>query len=86
MAANLSRQPIKAGALDFLKHGTEIQRGTMTALPAGLENAERRERSGQDRSTMPRRRERIEAEKSPDLQRIVEIARSTREQESSLEL
>jgi hypothetical protein len=75
VAANLSRQPIKASALDFLKRGSAIHRGTVTALAASLEPAEHRERAGEARSTAHRHRQRLEAERSSSVQRIVEQAR-----------
>lgn len=71
VAANLSRQPIKASALEFLKQGAAIHRGTQMALPASLAHAEAREKAGQARVTIQRRLERIQAEMSPAIRQTI---------------
>jgi hypothetical protein len=76
VAANLGRQNPRDGALDFLRVGTAIQRGTTVALPAALEPAERRERAGEERTTIRHRLERLALERSPGLRQVVQHAQS----------
>jgi hypothetical protein len=75
---NLSRPSMKASALDFLRVGTQIHRGSISALPAALEPAERREQAGQERMTLRQRMERTGAEMAPVIQRTIEIVRNVK--------
>jgi hypothetical protein len=43
---NLGRADMRQSATDFLRHGTGIRRGSMTALPAASVQAETREQEG----------------------------------------
>ena len=51
-ARNLSRQPVKATALDFLDKASGIERGAARAMQRGLQRMELRQRRGQVRSTL----------------------------------
>lgn len=82
VASNLSQQSVKASALEFLRNGSEIQRGTTIALPAALEIAERRERAGQARSTVRARIDALRAEMSVDLSRL-QAAQAQRQEHRS---
>jgi len=66
VGANLSQQPIKASALELPRLGSEFQRGTTIALPAALEQAERRDHVGQNRLAVRDRIEELRAEMSLD--------------------
>jgi TrwC relaxase/AAA domain len=46
VANNLGRADMRQSATDFLRHGTGIRRGSMTALPAASVQAETREQEG----------------------------------------
>jgi hypothetical protein len=52
-----------------------VYRGSISAIPQGLVTAERREREGQGRWTAPEKKQRLQAELSPSMQRVVELAR-----------
>jgi hypothetical protein len=75
VASNLGRQNVRDNALDFLRVGSSIQRGTTMALAAALEPAERRERAGVEPVTIRRRIERMAVERSPTLRQVVQHAR-----------
>ena len=79
VADNLSRPTVKASALDFMRETTVIRRGGLAALPATLEPAERREKMGQERTTIRQRMERVKAEISPVVQKTLAYAREVRQ-------
>jgi hypothetical protein len=74
VADSMSRLTTKANALDFVRAGTEIHRGGLSALPAALEPAERRERAGQERMTLRHRMERVSAEIAPVVRKALDYA------------
>jgi hypothetical protein len=86
VAANLGRQPIKASAIEVLKRSAVVYRGSISAIPQGLATAERREREGQDRWTAHEKKQRLQAEMSPALQRVVELARDIQQRIAGLGL
>ena len=51
-ARNLSRQPVKATALDFLEKASGIERGAARSIQRGLQPMELRQRQGLIRSTL----------------------------------
>lgn len=63
VADNLSRPSTKASALEFMKLGSEIHRGNVSALPDTLEPAERREKVGEERATIQQAMEVAAAER-----------------------
>lgn len=79
VADNLSRPTAKASAMDFMRDMTGIRRGGLAALPAALEPAERRERAGQERTTIRYRMERMKAEISPVVQQALTYAREVQQ-------
>jgi hypothetical protein len=79
VAENLGRQPIKASAIEVLKRSAVVYRGSISAIPQGLATAERRERQGQERWTAHDKKQRLQAEMSPSMQRVVELARGIRQ-------
>ena len=80
VADNLSRPAVKASALDFMRDMTGIRRGGLAALPATLEPAERRERAGEERTTIRYRIERLGAEIAPAIRRVMGIAQPVQQQ------
>ena len=78
VADNLSRPTAKASALDFMRRGTDIHRGGVSALPAALEPAERREKAGEARMTLRQRLERVAAERAADVAKSLHRAVSDR--------
>jgi hypothetical protein len=74
--ANLSRQPLKASALEFLRLGTELRRGTIIAVQRGNEPGDRREREGKARTVIHRHRDRLELERMPILRHILQQAQA----------
>ena len=52
MARNMSRQPEKASALAFLDRATQVRRGTVRNLQAGLQPSEQRRQEGRDGTTL----------------------------------
>jgi hypothetical protein len=74
VADNMSRPTTKASALDFMRDGTDIYRGNISALPATLEPAERRERAGQERMTLRHRMELVSAEIAPVVRKALDYA------------
>jgi hypothetical protein len=79
VANNLSRPTTKASALEFMRVGTQIYRGSISALPATLEPAERRERAGEARMTLRHRMERTAIQVAPAIQRAMDIAHQVRQ-------
>ncbi len=75
VASNLGRQNVRDNALDFLRVGSSIQRGTTMAVAAALESAERRERAGVEPVTIRHRLERMAVERSSTLHQVVQHAR-----------
>lgn len=65
VADNISRPTAKASALEFMKLGSEIHRGNVSALPAVLEQAERREMAGEERMVLQENMEQAQAESAP---------------------
>ena len=74
VADNLNRSTTKAGALDFLKHGTDIQRGSTQALPASHEHSERLDQHGYNRQHALHQHQRMMVERSPIMRQAVELA------------
>ncbi len=75
IVANLSRQPIKASAIDFIKHASGLRRGTVSAVQGGNEPGDRRERAGQGRAAVHRHRDRLGLERAPIVHRMLDYAR-----------
>jgi hypothetical protein len=76
ITANLSRQPLKASALEFLRIGTEIRRGTIIAVQRGNEPGDRRERDGAARTAIHRHRDRLDLERTPIVRQMLERAQA----------
>jgi hypothetical protein len=73
VASNMDRLTTKATATDFMKAGTELYRGTIHALPRGLEIAERRQMAGEERMTLPWRMEQMAAHLAPAIERTINM-------------
>jgi hypothetical protein len=74
IVANLSRQPIKASAIDFIKHASGLRRGTLSAVQGGNEPGDRRERAGQERTVVNHHRQRSGLERAPIVHRMLDYA------------
>jgi hypothetical protein len=73
VADNMNRPTTKASALDFLRDMTLSFRGNLTALPAGMEPAERRQMMGPEQTAIRHRIDRFRAELSPAIQEIGDL-------------
>jgi hypothetical protein len=74
IVANLSRQPIKASAIDFIKHASGLRRGTVSAVQGGNEPGDRREQAGQERTVVHHHRDRLSMEHAPIVHRMLDYA------------
>jgi hypothetical protein len=79
VANNINRAATKAGALDFLHQGVDLRRGSVRALPASHERAERHEKAGYDRAQGHHHRQRIEAGVSRTARAMVEALKPVRQ-------
>jgi hypothetical protein len=75
IAANLSRQPVKASSLDFLQNATSIRRGSVGQLQRGLQPTERRQAEGRSRTTLRQTYDRRRAELAHGIRQAVSYAR-----------
>jgi hypothetical protein len=75
IAANLSRQPVKASSLDFLQNATGVRRGSVGQLQRGLQPAERRQAEGMARTTLRQTYDRRRAELAHGIRQAVSYAR-----------
>jgi hypothetical protein len=75
IAANLSRQPLKASALVFLLKARGIRRGSVGQMQRGLQPAERREMEGRARTTLRQVYDRRRMELARGLERAASYAR-----------
>jgi hypothetical protein len=80
IAANLSRQPAKASAIDFIKHSTGLWRGTVYSVQHGNEPGDRREKAGQYRTNVHRWSARVSMERAPVVRRLLEQAQQLQRQ------
>jgi hypothetical protein len=74
IAANLSRQPVKASALDFLQNASGVRRGSVGQLQRGLQLAEHRQAEGRARTTLRQTYERRRAELSHGIRQAMSYA------------